>query len=97
MANIVTGYWRVCREFHCKEWADGAVVYDVASGDTHQLTLAASQILNLVHSAPCTRDEIASRALSSTNTDVVDKETLVAIDGMLAHLMELGFIEAIKH
>ena len=86
----------MCREFHCKEWTDGAVIYDLASGDTHHLTLAASDILNLIHSAPCTQEEIASHVLSS-GPDPVDKETLVAIDGILTHLMELGFIEAIKH
>ena len=96
MSHIITDCWRVRRELHCKEWSDGAIIYDAASGDTHHLTLAASQILKLIRSAPSSREDIASHILSS-DAEAVDTESLVAIDGMLAHLMELGFIESPEH
>ena len=96
MGHIVTDCWRLRRELHCKEWSDGAIFYDVASGDTHHLSLAASQILKLLQSAPCSREDIASKLLSS-DTEAVDTELLLAIDGMLAHLLELGFIESPEH
>ena len=93
MGHIVSGCWRLRRELHCKEWSDGALIYDVASGDTHHLTLAASQVLMLLQSAARSREDIA-RCLLSSDTEAVDTESLLAMDGMLAHLTELGLIES---
>lgn len=88
--------WRVCREYRCKEWPDGAVLYDCASGDTHHLTPAAFRILSLLHNAQHTQEELARCVLSSGVT-TVDDESLAMIDATLAHLAELGLIESIQH
>jgi PqqD family protein of HPr-rel-A system len=96
VGHIVSDCWRLRRDLHRKEWSDGAIFYDVASGDTHHLTLAASQILKLIQSAPCSREDIA-RSLLAADTEALDTDSLLAIDGMLAHLVELGFIESAEH
>jgi PqqD family protein of HPr-rel-A system len=88
--------WRVCREYRSKEWPDGAVLYDTASGDTHHLTPSAFRILSLLHAAPRTQEELAHCVLSSGVTKVGD-ENLAIIDATLAHLVELGLIESIRH
>lgn len=88
--------WRVCREFHSAEWPDGAVVYDMASGDTHHLTPAAVQILHLIHDSPCTLKALATRALSS-NAATPDQESLVMIEAIVTDLSKLGFIEPEQH
>jgi len=87
--------WQVCREFHSKEWCDGAVVYDAASGDTHHLAPMAFQILAHLQACPCTQQELASRVLSSDSAapDQPDQESLSTIESIVTDLSELGFIE----
>jgi hypothetical protein len=58
--------------------------------------MVASQILKLIQSAPCNRENIA-RSLLTSDTEAIDTDSLLAIDGMLAHLTELGFIESAEH
>lgn len=89
--------WRVSREYRSKEWLDGAVLYDCASGDTHHLTPAAFRILSLLHNAQHTQEELARCVLSSGVTTTVDDEIIASIDATLAHLAELGLIESIQH
>lgn len=88
--------WRVCREFHGREWRDGAVVYDAASGDTHHLAPMAFQILTLIHGTPLTQEELASRLLSSDST-APNEECLITIESIVNNLHELGFIEPEQH
>jgi len=88
-----TPRWRVCRDYRYHVWLDGAVVYDTASGDTHHLTPAAFRILSLLVENPHTPEEVA-RMLSSDVT-AADDEGRAMIDATLAHLAELGLIEAI--
>lgn len=47
----------------------------------------------LLQSAARSREDIA-RCLLSSDTEAVDTESLLAMDGMLAHLTELGLIES---
>lgn|GEM_PF-1632410 len=88
--------WHVCREYSCYEWSDGAVLYDTASGDTHQLTPMASRILDFLRNAPRSNEEIANCVLSSDKT-AVDGTSLTKVDTILAHLVALGLIEPIQH
>jgi PqqD family protein of HPr-rel-A system len=91
-----TTRWRTCREFRSKAWQDGVVIYDTASGDTHHLTPTAFQILNLLHNAPHTQEELA-RCVLSSDVNTVGDESLAMLDATLAHLAQLGLIESIKH
>lgn len=84
--------WRACRDFRCKEWADGAVLYDPASGDTHHLTPPAACILALLERGPQAREDLAQCVLSSGLTQV-DEADLATLDATLSHLQELGLIE----
>lgn len=87
--------WQVCRDFRIKEWQDGAVLYDAASGDTHHLSPAAFQIISQLLLAPRTREALARCVLSFDEMAVGD-ESLAMIDATLAHLVELGLIESIN-
>ena len=96
MSKRDTAHWRACREFHGREWGDGAVIYDAASGDTHHLALMAFQILTLIHSSPCTQEELASRVLSSDSA-TPDEEFFITIESIVNNLYGLGFIEPEHH
>jgi PqqD family protein of HPr-rel-A system len=86
--------WRACRDFRRKEWADGAVLYDPASGDTHHLTPAAACILGLLDAGPRAREELAQCVLSSGLIRVEDA-SLDMLDATLERLHHLGLIEPI--
>lgn len=88
--------WRACREFRRKEWEDGAVLYDPASGDTHHLTPAAACILGLLDAGPRAREELAQCVLSSELTQG-NEAGLAALDATLSHLQQLGLIEPLPH
>ena len=96
MSKRDTARWRVCRDFQGREWLDGAVVYDTASGDTHQLALMAFQILTCIRDAPCTQEEILHCVLSSPSTKL-DEENPEAINSVVQDLHTLGLIELESH
>lgn len=80
--------WRVSREFHCADWPDGSVIYDMASGDTHQLSPAAVHILNLIQATPC-----SLHTLATTDSTLPDSDALLAVEAIVAALTDLGLIE----
>lgn len=84
--------WRACRAFRRKDWPDGAVLYDAASGDTHHLAPAAACILARLEAGPQTREALAQCVLSSGQTQV-DDTALATLDATLSHLQEIGLIE----
>ncbi len=86
--------WRTCREYLHREWSDGAVLYDTASGDTHHLTPSAFQILHLLQ-APHTQEEL-TRCVLSSDSKMVDEDRIAMIDATLAHLVQLGLIESLQ-
>jgi PqqD family protein of HPr-rel-A system len=86
--------WRRCdgREFVLREWEDGAVLYDAASGDTHHLSLAAAQVLHHLHNQPSTLEGLATGMLSS-GQETADGQTFLALEALVEHLNKLGLIE----
>ena len=88
--------WRACRNVQIRGWADGAIIYDTASGNTHQLTPTAAQILNLLLNAPRSQEQLTSSVLSSQASGA-DPSQLTFIEDILSHLMELGLIEPLPH
>ena len=85
--------WQACREFRSAEWPDGVVIYDTASGDTHHLTPAALQILNLIHDSPSTLKALAEVLPSGATAE----DSLSMIEAIVTDLTELGFIEPKSH
>lgn len=69
------------------------MVYDAASGDTHQLSPLAYQILTLIQEAPATQDTLAARVPPAPD-DTDDGAALAAI---VLNLHELGLIEPEPH
>ena len=96
MSKRETARWRICRNFQGREWLDGAVVYDTASGDTHHLALLAFQILTCIRDAPCTQEEVLHRVLSSPSTKL-NEESPETINAIVQDLHTLGFIELDSH
>lgn len=88
--------WRACRDLRRREWTDGAVVYDPASGDTHQLTPAAACILALLGGGTRAEQDLAQCVLSSGLTQA-DDAGLAMLEATLSHLQQLGLIEPIPH
>ena len=82
--------WRAHREFHFRSWPDGAVVYDNASGDTHQLTLQTLKILQLLQRAPSSLQDLAAHLPVS---DTPGSEPHVTIEAIVLNLNALGLIE----
>ena len=68
------------------------MVYDIASGDTHQLAPLAFQILTRIQADPCTQDVLTE--LTPPAVDTADIETL---DAIVHHLYTLGLIEPEPH
>ena len=80
--------WRVSREFHCADWPDGSVIYDLASGDTHQLSPAAAHILNLIQATPH-----SLHTLAASDSSPPDPDALSAVEAIVVALTDLGLIE----
>lgn len=84
--------------FRIKDFGDdGAVVYDIASGDTHAVDALAMELLQmLLERAPRTAESISAdlaRLLEGeTEADVVD-----AVDRGLAQLQRLGLVLGSAH
>ena len=85
-----TTLWRATRKFEFHAWVDGAVLYDLDSGDTHSLTLPALEILQLIRHTPCTLQDLAVRLLPS---DAPSAEDHVTIEAIVLNLNALGLIE----
>lgn len=88
--------WCISREIHGKEWRDGAIVYDAASGDTHHLSLPAFHILALIQDSPLTQEEIAARMLPALSS-APNEEFLLTLEAIVNNLHALGFIEPARH
>lgn len=84
--------WRANRTIISREWADGAVIYDTVTGDTHHLTLHALQILLQLQNAPSTLLELAEHPLSA-NTAPPDAEDQDTIESIVHNLSSLGLVE----
>lgn len=85
-----TVLWRATRKFEFRAWVDGAVLYDLGSGDTHALTLTALEILQLLQLTPCTLQDLVARLLASDAPSAEDHATIEAI---VLNLNALGLIE----
>lgn len=86
--------WRSRRPFRGSAWPDGAVVYDAASGDTHQLSPLAYQILTLIQEAPATQEALAARV---TPASLGENDVGAALAAIVLNLHELGLIEPEPH
>lgn len=86
--------WRASRAIHSRQWADGAVIYDGVTGDTHHLTLRALQILLQIqiHNAPCALPELSAHQLTPSPS-LEDQDTIEAI---VLNLNALGLIEPVS-
>lgn len=71
-------------------WNDEAVVYNIASGDTHHLNSVAALALQKLHT-PHTAKSLAS-ALSEELPIVLDQQFVLQIEQLLQQFDELGLI-----
>ena len=92
MVQDSAALWRASREIHSRQWADGAVIYDTVTGDTHHLTQRAFQILLQLQKAPCTLPDLAERLLS-VFTPPPDAEDQDTIESIVLNLNALGLTE----
>ncbi|MCE1249434.1 MAG: HPr-rel-A system PqqD family peptide chaperone [Comamonadaceae bacterium] len=72
-------------------WADGAVVYDEASGDLHALSPVAGQLLQLVLTAPPSCAESLAQALLDDEASAAET---ARVHALLQEFAALGFIVA---
>lgn len=91
MSHNDTTLWQANRAFYSRSWADGAVLYDAASGDTHHLTLLALQILRLLQNDPYTLPALSARVLAA-EANTPNQDTIEAI---VLNLNALRLIEPI--
>jgi PqqD family protein of HPr-rel-A system len=73
--------WRVVpgQALACREWEDGAVLFNSLSGATHQLSDAALWLLDTLAQAPASLEHLAGalRALGVEDTDPGQLATLL--------------------
>lgn len=94
-AQALVGRWRCCRkaDFSIREWEDGCVVFDDASGKLHCLTSVAGEALALVlSSSGLTGDEIAESLLGEIPT-LTDSEMM---ENMLSGLASMDLIDRLS-
>lgn len=91
MTQFHTAQWRTARAFEFRVWPDGAVLYDLGSGDTHALTLPALEVLQSIHHTPSTLKDLVTRLLP---TDTPSAEDHATIEAIVLNLNDLGLIES---
>jgi PqqD family protein of HPr-rel-A system len=79
--------WQAKRSLHVHAWADGAVLYDADSGDTHLLNQPAFEILQSLQRSPRTLLDLIA-ALAATSA-----EERATIEAIVLNLNALGLIE----
>ena len=88
--------WRLSQQFHfhnhSKEWPDGAVVYDPASGDTHHLALPAFQLLKMLSQTSYSAMDMARQFIPELE-GITPDEVISDITLLLNDLHALGLIE----
>ena len=86
-----TRLWRVVpgQSLACREWEDGAVLFNSLSGATHQLSDAALWLLDALAQAPASLATLAD-ALRAQGAGEIDPDQLTALlhDLNRLHLVE---------
>lgn len=79
-----------------KRWDEGEyVIFNPASGDTHLLNSVSADVLTCLGQAPADAEALARRVASGLGIEA-DDAFMLAIEGLLAELDELGLVEAIR-
>jgi PqqD family protein of HPr-rel-A system len=87
LTNSAELVWRV--------WDDQFVVYDAASGDTHLLSLAAREVLNVVQQSPADLGAIVRRLSLRLELSPEDQPGQ-DVENVLGALTRAGVIEAVQ-
>ena len=75
-----------------KRWADEPVVYNVASGNTHVISLIAAKILRQLEQRPSTTSQLAENIASEFSVES-DHEVVEQVARLIRDLDELGLVK----
>ena len=91
MPTILAGTSRLTDRLRCKEWeGDAAVVYNIASGDTHVVDSLAMELLRML-----AQDSRASaESMLSELRAIYGGEVPARVERSLGRLQELGLVAA---
>ena len=91
MPTSVAGTFRLTDRLRCKDWeGDAAVVYDIASGDTHVVDALAMELLRML-----AQDAQASaESFLSELRAIYGGEVPARVERSLGQLQELGLMAA---
>lgn len=78
-----------------QEWNSEPVIYNVASGNTHLITLAAAKVLRQLEREPSTTSQIAERIALESDIDTGDPELREHVERLINDLDELGLVQRV--
>lgn len=87
--------WSCCDagRFRTKDWGeDEAVIYDIASGDTHVMDPLAMEILDRLKCSPGLSAASLQAALGDVFEGLPDAEVALRIERCLAGLQQIGLV-----
>lgn len=82
-------------ELRWRRWEGQAVIFHVASGDTHLLSPAAARILQDLAAGPETVDRLVHCFAAAMDTPP-DPQVFDAVDRVLASLSDLGLVRQVR-
>ena len=85
--------WGVVRDPPClwREWADGAVVYNEATGDTHRLNPLAAEMFHSLLAEPATLPQLTERVAHSIGIEI-DEELARRVKAVVRQLRSFGLL-----
>lgn len=80
-------------DWNSRQWADGSLLYNKNSGDTHYLDPLSMRILELLETNRFSVEEIRGDLVSQPEEAIVIPHSKFALDTIIADLERIGLIE----
>lgn len=87
--------WGAVGEPLCRwrEWKDGTVVYNEATGDTHRLNSLASEIFHELRAEPASLKHLAERIARKAGIEI-DEDLSHGVTAIIRQLRGFGLVES---
>ena len=91
----MSALWTISDRFdwHREQWADGSLLYNKNSGDTHYLDPLSMRITELLEASRFSTEEIQAALVSHPEEAIVIPNSKFAMNTLIADLERIGLIE----